>query len=347
MTTNSHHSEEPIKATQNPEKVKSKWRKWGWRCGKYLLFVIVFLALLEWVLRWMIPGFHTASLPQKTISSHTRTGFQYDRDLMWYWDELPDPSNGINVFGFRYTKPMSQAKPPGIIRAIGFGDSQTYGADVSADETFIAYAQTNLGEDWEFLNAGISGYRSLNIFRLMRLKMLPFSPDIFVVNAMMWDSPAEDGQLHQPTAGSITLQMREFLWNSRLNYVFQMVLRRLGIGYWEDLPWPVHLHKVRADLQQQARGGNYGNHQQILRWASERGITVLFMEYPYMKGNGSVGCHAKAEDFPSHALVFKTCDVLQNSGHKATDLFLDTNHLKPLGAKVIGERLAVKMQSLQ
>ena len=126
-----------------------------------------------------------------------------------------------------------------------------------------------------------------------------------------------------------------------------MGLRRIGIGYWEDLPWPIHLHKVRQELKQRARNRDYGNHEQIFRWASDRGIQVLFMEYPYMKGDGSFGCHAEERDLPQRAAVFKTCELLRESGYKATDLFLDTNHLKPLGARVIGQGLAQKLQSLQ
>ena len=94
---------------------------------------------------------------------------------------------------------MSKKKPSNVKRVIVFGDSQTYGGGAPYNQTFSYFAEEHLGEEWEILNAGISGYRTLNIFRLIRQKMLDFEPDIFIVNAMLYDSPAENGQLHNET----------------------------------------------------------------------------------------------------------------------------------------------------
>lgn len=305
--------------------------------------LIVLLGLLEWYLRFAIPGWHTTTMPQQMIDQHTRIGFRYDRDLMWYWKELPSSNEVLNEYGFRRKKEMTQQKPPHVKRVIVFGDSQTYGGGVDYNETFSYYAEQHLGENWEVLNAGISGYRSLQIFRLMRQKMMEFQPDIFVVNCMLYDSPAEDGQLHQEIhTQDKKMQIREWLWNSRLNYVFQLSMRKMGFGVWEDLPWPIHLHKVR-EMDPQRGTRDLGNHQQISDWSRQRGVQTIFMEYASrdIKEN-TLRCQSTANKLPKP--VFPTCQMLQQSDYNLKDIFIDSNHLTPQGAEIIGTALGVFLE---
>ena len=93
--------------------------------------------------------------------------------------------------------------------------SQSHG-DMPTD---LFYAEQELGDQWEVLNSGMSGYRSLNIFRMIRTLMPPFEADIYVVNCMVFDSPSEDGVLHQEFQGTWQHRLREATWNSRLKFV--------------------------------------------------------------------------------------------------------------------------------
>ena len=308
----------------------------------FIVSLIIILGLTEWYLRYAIPGWHTARMPQEVIDQHTNLGFRYDRDLMWYWKELPNRNQVINEYGFRRKKNMSRQKPPNITRVIVFGDSQTYGGGVEYNQTFSYFAEQQLGESWEILNAGLSGYRSLNIFRLMRQRMLEFEPDIFVVNSMLYDSPAEDGQLHNTTQfQDKNLFLREWLWNSRLNYVFQLSLRSFGFGYWEDLPWPIHLHEFST--KQQSASKDFGNHLQIANWGRQRGITVIFMEYAFRdRKSGGIICSGAEMELP--ASRFSTCAALKQADKTPQEIFIDTNHLTPQGAKIIGTALADYLQ---
>ena len=308
-----------------------------------VLACILALCCLEIYLRYTLEGVHTQSLPQHMIDQHSARGFIYDPDLMWYWDKLPNQGGGINAVGFRRNKSMTVQKPDNVVRVITFGDSQAYGGGVKTEETFSYYAEEALGEGWEVLNAGVSGYRSLNIFRLLRKKMLRFEPDIIVIDSMVADSPAETGALRGEVELSGMLWLREAMWNSRVNYVFQVGMRRAGIGIWEDLPWPIQLHQVRKNQTGRERLGS-GNHQQIARWAKERGIMVVFMEYATQRKNGTLDCISRSAELPS--LAFKTCTVLEDSGYKGSDLFIDTNHFKPLGAKIVGEALAKELPKM-
>ena len=86
-----------------------------------MFFFVSFIGLLagtELYLRYSLPGWHTARMPQQVIEQHTRIGFKYDRDLMWYWEKVPSQDQSINEFGFRRDKVMSKKKPAGIKRVI-------------------------------------------------------------------------------------------------------------------------------------------------------------------------------------------------------------------------------------
>ena len=305
--------------------------------------IFIGILALELVLRRTIGGVHTQMLPQRMIDQHVQGGFRYDPDLMWYWSSLPHKRMGVNTFGFRRRDPMTRAKSSDKIRVIILGDSQVYGGGVQENQTFSHFAEQNLGSSWEVLNGGISGYRSLNIYRLLRKKIVSFQPDIVVVDAMMWDSPRENGDLHEPPKLSGILWFEEILWNSRLNYLVQMSLRNAGFQMWENLPWPIHLQDVR-NSSDAIRGEGLGNHSQITQWASSRGIMVVFMEYPTKTQNGELSCAARKEDLPKP--VFPTCDVLHETGLHMQNLFLDSNHLTPLGNKIIGKELAIELPKM-
>ena len=325
------------------ESTSKRYIRFMWRAFVCFCACILGLVCLELYLRHSFEGVHTQSLPQHMIDQHSARGFVYEPDLMWYWATMPNQGGGINAVGFRRNKSMTVQKPSDVVRVITFGDSQTYGGGVKTEETFSHYAEEALGEGWEVLNAGVSGYRSLNIFRLLRKKMLRFEPDIIVIDAMVADSPAETGALREEAELTGILWLREAMWNSRVNYIFQVGMRRAGIGIWEDLPWPIQLHQVRSAQLGRERLGS-GNHEQIARWAKERGIMVVFMEYATKKQNDSLNCISKASQLPP--LTFETCTVLEKSGYHGSELFIDTNHFKPLGAKIVGEALAKSLPGM-
>ena len=326
----------------NPTKM-SKAKTILFRVSVCFAAIIIGLVALEFWLRSTIGGVHTQMLPKGMIDQHVQGGFRYDPDLMWYWSSLPHQRMGVNEFGFRRRKAMTQKKPSDVIRVITLGDSQVYGGGIQEHQTFSYYAEQNLGRSWEILNGGISGYRSLNIYRLLRKKIISFEPDIVVVDAMMWDSPRENGDLHEPPKLSGILWLEEVLWNSRLNYIVQMSLRNAGFQIWEDLPWPIHLQNVR-DTNNAKRGEGLGNHARIAQWATSRGIMIVFMEYPTKTQNGSLSCVARKEEIPNP--VFPACTILQDSGMHMSNLFLDSNHLTPLGGKVLGKALAKNLPNM-
>jgi len=302
-----------------------------------LLVALVALAAAEGVLRLTLPVVRTATLPDTMIRAHLEnTGFRYDPDLYWYWGMLPSAAMQINEFGFRREEPMTQAKPAGITRVVTLGDSQTLGAGVGVNESYSAVAERLLGDDWEVLNAGISGFRSLNVYRLLQRRIEAFDPDIVVIDCMPFDSPRDDGALAGRPIGGVGPQARALLWRSRLYYVL-----RLG------------LEKVQPDrsrwLDRSPRPGDalgQGNHDLIAKWGKERGVKVVFMQYPVSDQGWRLSCHTLPKELPPDQPVIPACEALQTDGRTARELFQDRNHLTVAGNEVVGKVVADTLRGL-
>ena len=90
-----------------------------------------------------------------------------------------------------------------------------------------------------------------------------------------------------------------------------------------------------------------GNHDQIGRWAAERGVQVVFMEYPYRNRDDEVDCQSWTADLPKGYPIFPACSILQETQLTPDELFLDSNHLTPLGHQILGSALAAFLGDLE
>ena len=246
-----------------------------------LLYSLATLVLLmggaEVVLRISFPYIRRATMPPGMIRVHVENGaMRYDPDYYWFWANRY-PSHGpqetsdhiescdsdspcLNEYGFRRNKPMTRKKPPGIFRAMTFGDSQTHGAGVSVTDSFSAVAERALGERWEVINAAVSGFRSLNVYRYIKRHIEQYQPDVLVIDCMSYDSERDNGTIINPPDG--VHGFRRFFWNSRLYYALRFIREksRLDRPRWLDKD-PNH----KPD-----RPDNFGNHDLILEWGQER-----------------------------------------------------------------------------
>jgi hypothetical protein len=303
-----------------------------------LVVAVVVLGAAEGALRLTLPSVRTATLPDTMIRAHLEnTGFRYDPDLYWYWGILPSNAMQINAHGFRREKPMTQAKPAGVTRVITFGDSQTLGAGVGVEETYSAVAERTLGEGWEVLNAGISGYRSLNVYRLLQRRIEAYDPDIVLIDCMPFDSPRDDGTIVGKPIGGVATQLRAALWKSRLYYALRLGLEKVNPkrDRWLDRP------------AQPGDALGQGNHDRILEWGAARGVTVVFMQYPVSEENWQLGCRTLPGELPPGAPVVPACDKLRADGRPARQLFQDRNHLTVAGNEVVGAAVAETLRGLR
>ncbi len=182
----------------------------------------------------------------------------------------------------------------------------------------------------ELINAGISGYTSLQALRLIQKKLLAWDPDVIVIDCRTYDSLRE-GPLEAPSEEVATLQ--RLLFHSRLYYVLRFGIDRLR---------PVQPRRMHEHSEiKGAERSRFGNHDLIVALGKQRGFGVVFLDYPFWNSaNNHIVCLAPPEELPPGQVVARGCLALQQSGYPPEALFLDNNHLKPLGNRIVGQALA-------
>lgn len=91
-----------------------------------------------------------------------------------------------NSRGMRQDTDYPEAKPPGVVRVVGIGDSGMFGWAVEQNENYMAVLETVLnargdGSRYEILNLGVPGYNTQLEIQSLRSKGLAYEPDIVVV----------------------------------------------------------------------------------------------------------------------------------------------------------------------
>ncbi len=310
------------------------------KLGFALVATGLLLGLAEIGLRIATRELGKATISNALVQRHVEQGaMAFDPDLGWVRSDVPNPGLGINADGFRYGE-VQREKPEGTWRGFTFGDSQTYGAGSESDQTYTAVAERSLrsslgmGEELQLINTGISGYTSLQVLRLIETRILDWDPDLLVVDCRTHDS-AKDGEL--PRIGGPEAKMQGLLWHSRLYYVLRFWIERLR---------PQHarpMHASSLDANSAEFKARFGNHDAIAELAEERGVDVLFVDYPIWEGEG-VTCLAPPEELPPGVPVARACAALQASGRHPGELFLDNNHLSVEGNRIVGEALALAIR---
>ncbi len=299
-----------------------------------VLAALLVLLLVELVLQFVLRELGRVSIPAESVEAHVQGGMAYDADLGWTWSRLPQPAFGINKDGFRHPE-VSRKKPPGTWRGFSIGDSQTYGAGVEADQTYTAVAERQIKsrvpdpDRVELLNAGISGYTSLQALRLIEKKLLDWDPDLIVIDCRTYDSLRE-GPLGAPSEGVATVQ--RLLFHSKIYYILHFGIDRIR---------PIQPRRMHENSQiRGAERSQFGNHDLIVALGEDKGFGVVFVDYPFWEPDEDrIVCLAPPAELPGR-VVARGCLALQQSGYPPKDLFLDNNHLKPLGNEIVGEALA-------
>lgn len=290
------------------------------------------LAATESAARLLTRRIALATIPAETVRAHVEGGaMRPDPLLFWARAHVPNPAEGIGAHGFRYG-PLAEEKPAGAWRAFAVGDSQTYGAGVGAAEAWPAVAEAWLrgrtgrqGDDLQLINAGNSGYGSLQALRMIEARLMPYDPDLVIVDCRVFDQPREGlTGPPSPTASAIS----RLLFRSQLYYL----LRRAVAA-------------ARSDPAAQG-SGTLGNHDLIAALARRLGVAVVFLDYPVQGGAaGPDAAHsaAPADQLPPGSRVVAATAALQGAGLSGGELFYDMNHLTPAGNQVVGRALATAL----
>ncbi len=280
----------------------------------------------------------TVSVPEDMVRAHLGGGADivYDPLLGWRRKVVPNPSFGIDSHGFRHAE-VAVAKAPGALRGFALGDSQTFGAGLDADDAYAAVTERLLradGLDVEVINAGLSGYRSIQALRLMQGQLAVFEPDFVVIDCQGQDSPHD--ALPPQGAGWRDAAQRG-LFESRL-------YRATRLGVEQGAARLGGMEKRNLALPEFSLPSPFpaapmpGNHDLIQAWADSHQIKVFFLDYPF--GEDHVRALVGAEDLPSGAHLVATASALERTGQRVDELFLDNNHLSARGSEVVAGELA-------
>ncbi len=302
----------------------------------FAALVCVFaLVAAEVLLRLVTYQVGLASIPEDQVRRHLeKDAMVFHDELGWVRDDLPNPGLGINAHGFRHPD-VSQRKPAGTWRAFALGDSQTYGAGVDAPEAYPSQAEALLrerapeGATVELINAGISGYTSLQALRLVQVKLLDWDPDAIIVDCRTHDSPRDD----MVAGGATTGLLDRLTFHSRLAWTLRFAIERIR---------PQHARPMQAgamEMSAQDLAATFGNHSLIVELARSEGFDLLFVDYPFWDGQ-QVTCLAPANELPAGVPVAPACAALRDAGVPLDQLFLDNNHLTVEGNRRVAQALA-------
>lgn len=104
---------------------------------------------------------------------------------MPYIGYVPDPAyEGHNELGYRGPE-IAIPKPQGTFRIVSVGGSTTYSTGTTAEESYPAFLQSILRDDYgynnvEVINAGVSGYTSWEILSSFAFRILELEPDMLI-----------------------------------------------------------------------------------------------------------------------------------------------------------------------
>jgi lysophospholipase L1-like esterase len=145
---------------------------------------LTFLLAAEGLLRLFGPDLDVAGLEVRhggnpLLVSPTTGDFVRDPDLMW----VPNPSHPpFNAEGYR-GQSVARPKPPGELRMLAVGDSNTFGNVASwANNLAVTFDPRTLGRQrTTVVNAGVPGYTSYQ-GRLRLEQFRDFEPDLVLIS---------------------------------------------------------------------------------------------------------------------------------------------------------------------
>jgi hypothetical protein len=122
----------------------------------------------------------------------------------------------INSLGMRGPE-VEKAKPEGVYRILGLGDSFTFGVGVRDEDTFLRRLETLLnaqpdeGRRCEVLNAGVQGYNTRDEVVCLEQRWLELSPDLVLITFYLNDAYADAAFLNMGQGQGVYLDQPDGL----------------------------------------------------------------------------------------------------------------------------------------
>src|SRR5262249_25445204 len=109
-----------------------------------------------WRLRWIERRSRGVTIYYSFDEYHPARGWAFKPNIRDF-DSFQGGAVSSNSRGVRGQREYAEIKPAGVTRILVFGDSLTFGDEVSDDQTYSSYLEGML-PDTEALNLGVHGY---------------------------------------------------------------------------------------------------------------------------------------------------------------------------------------------
>jgi len=267
---------------------------------------------------------------------------RFRSDPRGYFDPDGSLTYRTNALGFRGPE-TTEAKPEGVFRIIGLGDSFTFGRGVRADATFLADLQRRLDQtspgSFEVLNWGVAGYDTVDEANLLKHRGPAFSPDLVVLCFFLNDTKA-GATVH--TFNPVSNRKRLPAWRRASALLDQLGARLARRGRVRELVASYHAaYRENAPGWQRARAALTQARDQ----ARAEGFTLVVMLFPVLWDLSGpspfVDLHAKVAGF-AESLGLPLLDLLPAfPGHDGPELWAHPmdQHPSPEGHAIAGEAL--------
>jgi len=275
-----------------------------------------------------------------------------DSELFWsprpgFHGEFLGRTVTINALGLRGPE-IAVPKPGGRRRIACFGDSITFGYGVGDEDTY-AFALERLlaGEDVDVVNAGVTGYTTYQVLRLVRRVAPTLQLDVATF-CVGWNDasrrPVDDRTYARRIRTAMALEglaRHVYLYRVLQGLYTRWTLRRA------EREWDVPPESQRGPLDQYRQ-----NLKLIVGECRARGVRPIFLELPRRRHAGEeppASLHAQAFREAAAELGVLFIDVgdlgLDSARSPNDEYFIDNLHFSPEGHRYLAERLARELRA--
>ena len=230
----------------------------------------------------------------------------YDPDLIWR--PRSGPFSPFNPQGFRGL-PVSPDKPPGTLRIIAIGDSNTFGWDVDDGANWPAQLQALFAatRPTEVINAGVWGYSSFQGERRFK-ELTTLNPDIVLISFGGNDA-------HQVTVPDAEYVRRHDRIDRLSRATRTLRLAQLAVAAWDRVDGAAG---AAGTLGPRVSVDDYGKHlHAIIDEGRARSIRGVLLTRPY------VGSSTDPAIWKTHAPQYNatTLDIASRAGVGVIDVY--------------------------
>lgn len=258
--------------------------------------------------------------------------------LMWEyrpggsWAEL-----SMNRWGFRDRDYETPAKPADTYRIAFLGDSVALGLGVAANDVFVPHFEDaanarGLHRNVQALNFSVDGYNTVQIYEMLRTKVLGFAPDKVVYVLCLNDFDFEDASgekiLYFRKPDSFLMKTLERVYRQR---IYQQLLGGTFHHYFFEKNREVVFQKIR-DMHALLRDSGIGFHVVVVPVFPDS--MSDFAHYPLRDIHAGIGAFLAREGIPRLDLL----DAFAAQRNPPAFYSLDAWHPNAEGHRLIAQK---------